>query len=136
VDGRSGLNKRQLTHPARRVSSVVAALIVLTGVGCAAALATVPGKNGRIAFRRYFNSDHTKGAIFTINADGSGERRVTHPPAEACVCRASRARHCHDCHAGPESPANGGLRSLSASRLHTVTMTREPLDSKGAAPFR
>jgi len=74
------LNKRQLTHPARRVSSVVAALIVLAGVGCAVALATVPGKNGRIAFRRYFNSDHTKGAIFTINADGSGERRVTHPP--------------------------------------------------------
>jgi TolB protein len=42
--------------------------------------ATAPGKNGRIAFRRYFNEARTYGAIFTINADGNGERQVTHPP--------------------------------------------------------
>jgi TolB protein len=39
-----------------------------------------PGKNGRIAFRRYFTADKTWGAIFTINPDGTGERQVTHPP--------------------------------------------------------
>jgi hypothetical protein len=37
-----------------------------------------PGKNGRIAFRRYFDNGQRLGAIFTINVDGSGERRVTH----------------------------------------------------------
>jgi TolB protein len=37
-------------------------------------------KNGRIAFRRYFDSAHTWGAIFTINTDGTGEQQVTHPP--------------------------------------------------------
>jgi Tol biopolymer transport system component len=41
---------------------------------------TVPGKDGRIAFRRYFDADHTTGAIFTIRPDGSGIRQVTHPP--------------------------------------------------------
>jgi TolB protein len=52
-------------------------------VGCAAAAspadATARGHNGRIAFRVYFNADHTAGAIFTINPDGTGRRQVTHP---------------------------------------------------------
>lgn len=43
------------------------------------ASATTSGKNGRIAFRRYLNDDHTRGAIFTVNPDGSGEHRLTHP---------------------------------------------------------
>src|SRR5215467_6112935 len=42
--------------------------------------ATPPGMNGRIAFRRYFNDAHTRGAIFIIDADGTGERRLTHQP--------------------------------------------------------
>ena len=40
-------------------------------------LATAPGKNGRIAFRRWFDSNETTGAIFTINANGKGERQIT-----------------------------------------------------------
>src|SRR4051794_11106342 len=55
-------------------------LIVLTSVLAAGtAHATAPGKNGRIAFRRYFDEAHTWGAVFTINADGTRERQVTHP---------------------------------------------------------
>ena len=42
---------------------------------------TAPGTNGRIAFTRYTDATRSRGAIFTIAADGSGERRVTHPPA-------------------------------------------------------
>ena len=42
--------------------------------------ATFRGDNGRIAFRRYLDSAHTWGAIFTIAADGTGEQQVTHPP--------------------------------------------------------
>jgi hypothetical protein len=43
------------------------------------ASATTPGKNGRIAFRRYLNDEHTRAAIFTVNPDGSGERQMQHP---------------------------------------------------------
>jgi TolB protein len=37
-------------------------------------------KNGQIVFRRYFNADQTKGALFTMNPDGSHVRQITHPP--------------------------------------------------------
>ena len=36
--------------------------------------------NGQIVFRRYFNDEQTKGALFVMNPDGSEVRRVTHPP--------------------------------------------------------
>src|SRR5215204_3837552 len=36
--------------------------------------------NGQIVFRRYFDPDQTKGAIFTMNPDGSHVRQITHPP--------------------------------------------------------
>ena len=53
---------------------------VLAGVAATSSQATAPGKNGRIAFRRYFSNDHSWGAVFTISANGKGERQVTHPP--------------------------------------------------------
>src|SRR5918997_2451869 len=37
-------------------------------------------RNGQIVFRRYFDPDQTKGAIFTMNRDGSHIRQITHPP--------------------------------------------------------
>jgi Tol biopolymer transport system component len=46
------------------------------------ALATAPGPNGQIAFRRYLGPDRTKGAIFTIAPDGTGERQLTTAPAK------------------------------------------------------
>lgn len=51
------------------------------GLAPAAALATAPGTNGQIAFRRYLGPDRTKGAIFVAAPDGSGERQLTTPPA-------------------------------------------------------
>jgi hypothetical protein len=61
-----------------RVLSVVtlASLVLLTAMP---ASATTRGKNGRIAFRRYLNADHTRGAIFTVKPDGSGERQLQRP---------------------------------------------------------
>jgi Tol biopolymer transport system component len=56
---------------------VVAGSVAIPVVACA----TVPGRNGQIAFRRFFDDEHRRGAIFVINADGTGERQVTHPPA-------------------------------------------------------
>ena len=36
--------------------------------------------NGQIVFRRYFNAEQTKGALFVIDPDGSDARRITFPP--------------------------------------------------------
>ena len=37
-------------------------------------------RNGQIVFRRYFDPDHTKAALFAMNPDGSHIRQITHPP--------------------------------------------------------
>jgi Tol biopolymer transport system component len=37
-------------------------------------------RNGQIVFRRYFNAEQTKGALFTMNPNGSHVRQITHPP--------------------------------------------------------
>jgi Tol biopolymer transport system component len=58
--------------------SLLAAVTV--GVVTSSSQATMPGKNGQIAFRRYFDRNHTHGAIFVTNADGSGLRQVTRTP--------------------------------------------------------
>jgi Tol biopolymer transport system component len=52
-------------------------------IPAAAALATAPGQNGQIAFRRYLGPDRTKGAIFIAAPDGTGERQLTSPPGKA-----------------------------------------------------
>ncbi len=59
------------------VATIAATCVVL--FAAQPALATYPGKNGRISFRRYLNARHSWGAIFTINPDGTGERQVTYP---------------------------------------------------------
>lgn len=64
---------------ARQLAIVMAVALAATTFA-AVASGTAPGRNGRIAFRRYLNEDHTRGAVFTINANGKGERQVTHPP--------------------------------------------------------
>jgi TolB protein len=56
--------------------AAVASLVLLAAVPISA---TTRGRNGRIAFRRYLNDDHTYGAIFSVNPDGSGKRLMTPP---------------------------------------------------------
>jgi Tol biopolymer transport system component len=61
-------------------------LVVLAMVpmlAAAEAVATPPGVNGDIAFRRYLGPDRTKGAIFMAARDGTGERQLTTPPGKA-----------------------------------------------------
>jgi Tol biopolymer transport system component len=78
ASGRSGV----LTTPrARCRAAAYVALTVITSVISVplAADATVHGANGRIAYRVYANEAHTRGAIFTVNPDGTRKRQVTHP---------------------------------------------------------
>src|SRR5262245_50079483 len=59
------------------------ALAATTAGFAAQAHATFSGKNGRIAFRRYLDVERTTSAVFTVNPDGTTDRRVTDPPAGA-----------------------------------------------------
>ena len=59
----------------RPLGAVVLGLLCLA----AAASATPPGQNGNLAFRRWFNSQHTWGAVFTANPNGSAVHQITHP---------------------------------------------------------
>jgi TolB protein len=73
---------RSRTTPAaisvKALAACAATVLVLLPV--ASAIATPPGKNGSIAFRRYLGPDRTKGAIFIAMPDGTGERQLTTPP--------------------------------------------------------
>jgi len=55
-----------------------AILLLLAGT-LGQAHATVGGKNGRIAYRRYLNEAQTHAAIFTIKPQGTRLRQITHP---------------------------------------------------------
>lgn len=59
--------------------TVVALIGTLVSPCLPGADATPRGDNGRIAIRQYFNDQHTHGAIFTIEPDGTGLFQVTHP---------------------------------------------------------
>ena len=72
-----------MKSPMRTEVLVLAALAAVAGLAPAAALATAPGTNGQIAFRRYLGPDRTKGAIFMAAPDGSGQRQITTAPASA-----------------------------------------------------
>jgi TolB protein len=59
---------------------VSAVCVTATLIGTeSAALATAPGKNGRIVFRRYLDIAKTRGALFTVKSDGTSLKQVTHP---------------------------------------------------------
>src|SRR4051794_18065581 len=50
-----------------------------SAANAAKATATPEGPPGRIAFRRWLDSDQTRGAIVTVAGDGTGEQQVTDP---------------------------------------------------------
>jgi TolB protein len=60
------------------------ALSLALGLGaalsCGIALATPPGENGDIAFRRYLGPDRTQGTIYLTAPDGTNQRRLTTAP--------------------------------------------------------
>jgi TolB protein len=64
----------------RRGAILSAIAFIVAAAAATTSFATAPGKNGKIAFRRYLDGDQTHGAIFVINPDGSGFRQLTHTP--------------------------------------------------------
>jgi TolB protein len=65
-----------------RVVVLLVLVVVAAGVAVGVGGATPPGQNGLISFRRYFNDDHTNGALFTIRPDGTGENQITFPASD------------------------------------------------------
>jgi TolB protein len=65
----------------RRRAAGVAVAVPMAFVLAVPASATTFGANGPIAFRRYLDADHTTSAIFSVGADGRGERMLTRPAA-------------------------------------------------------
>ncbi len=68
---------------------VLIGALALTATVTAAAVATTPGSNGQIAFRRWLNDETSRSALYTINPDGTGVRLIV-PAAAACARRSTR----------------------------------------------
>ena len=60
------------------LAAAAASLIALSVAG--SALATTPGRNGRILYQREVNG---KGQLFTVRPDGTGRRQLTRGPTES-----------------------------------------------------
>jgi len=77
------------------VALALAALVATAGCGsgnherarkAAVANATAAPSShlrGKIVFRRFLDDVHSHGALFVMNANGTGVRQITHPPADA-----------------------------------------------------
>lgn len=69
--------QRQAKRVVLSVIAAIAAALILVGVGGA----TPPGQNGLISYRVYFDADHTTGALYVANPDGSHPMQITSPGA-------------------------------------------------------
>ena len=68
-------------RPATPAAAGLAMLVAVAVCSAAAASSsTAPGRDGSIAFRRYFNDQHSWAAVFTTTSDGLQTRQLTHPP--------------------------------------------------------
>lgn len=69
------------SHGRRLLTLVVICVGAILGslAAAPAAQSADDSHNGRILFRRYTNESHSRGAIFTVRPDGTGERQLTHP---------------------------------------------------------
>src|SRR5439155_16781208 len=124
----------------RRALLIMGVTAVCAGFAATLSHATAPGTNGRIAFMRYRLHDAPYQAeIFTVNSDGSGERKVTHaargtmdgepdwaPDGSRIVFqRCGRL----PCQIWSVRPDGSGLRRLSPSCPHGSAPPKCPDDS-------
>lgn len=110
----------------RRLGAVSCALAACAGVvAVSVAPAAAPGKNGSIAFRRYFDQNQTSGAVFTVDASGQNARQITQPPAgvvddqpewapDGSLIAFTRCAPQAICHVFVTAPDGTGLRPVGA----------------------
>jgi TolB protein len=80
------MSQRRRFQATAALACVIAASFALAGRDSAESAptervgaATAPGKNGRIAFRRYLDGGRSTAAIYTIAPSGKSERQLTRP---------------------------------------------------------
>ena len=61
-------------------ATVTFGTVVTTSLPVVADAGGTEPTNGQIVFRRYFDADQNKGALFVMDPDGSDVRRITFPP--------------------------------------------------------
>src|SRR5215470_4514528 len=60
-----------------RVTLPCVAVLAAPLVGVGVARATPPGQNGLISYREYFDPQHSTGALFVVNPDGTDPTQIT-----------------------------------------------------------
>lgn len=100
--------------------------VALLAIGASTASATAPGRNGAIAFRRYFDPQKSWGAVFTVQPDGTGARQVTHPTQgnvddqpswapDGSQIAFTRCQQALPCHVFVVAPDGSGLTQLGGA---------------------
>jgi len=85
--------------------------------------------NGQIVFRRWFDPDQTKGAIFTMNPDGSHVSQITHPPrARTTIPRCGLLM-------GPRSPSIAVRQDMGAGSWSSTSTRAIHVKLRAAAPM-
>lgn len=122
----------------RRATLLTLSALALTTIGVSAtqAYAPVVGKNGRIVFRRYLDVAKTTGAIFTVNPDGTGVKRVTRGGAGVndtepdWSADGTRIAFVRQTRCPPEGPRNG----LNGTCDLVYTIKRDGSDLRSPVP--
>jgi Tol biopolymer transport system component len=70
---------RARLHATLLALALAAGLLAASSGALNSTYATTPGKNGKIAFKRYLDSGRTTGALFSVEASRKGEQRITRP---------------------------------------------------------
>jgi hypothetical protein len=74
-------NLSEPAHDGGRFAALAPGITASLLSGVTSATATPPGQNGLISYRVYCDADHTTGALFVANPDGSHPTEVVDPGA-------------------------------------------------------
>jgi Tol biopolymer transport system component len=108
------------------------ALVALAGgAGCASgAHKSSPTPNsslrGKIVFRRFLDEAHRHGVLFVMNADGTGVRQITHPPADAA----------DSLNGPPSATPDGSTLIFDRSTSNAAGIFRIGIDGRGEREVR
>jgi TolB protein len=89
--------------------------------GAKTAAAAGSDLRGKIVFRRFLNQAHSHGALFVMNADGTGVRQITHPPADAV----------DSLNGPPSATPNGSTLVFDRSTPDAAGIFRVGIDGRG-----
>jgi TolB protein len=119
---------------------VLAGAVGVVVLAVSQAWATAPGANGQITYRTYFDLQHSWGAVYVMQPDGSGKRQISHPrrgvvddqpswAPDGSLIAFTRCRPELPCHVLVAPAAGGKARQLGKPCAPTARETTCPDDS-------